>query len=135
MDRYMRIAGVTFGQTSLPLPISARLSRSAEARPALSDNDIFTTSVEISPPLLTAEVRIRGTAAAEGLSLGQQGDLSLTVSPTGSGGAPRVITLSGAVLIAVDLTYEQSAMATALLRFVAESSNGQQDPFSAEDAE
>ena len=135
MGRHMRIANVTFGQTALPLPVSARLSRCTTPRAYLSDGDVFTTSVEISPPSLTAEVRIRDTATAEDLSLGQQGDLTLTVLPTGSGGSSREITLSGAVLIAVELTYEQSSMATALLRFAAESDDGQQDPFSAEDAE
>ncbi len=49
------------------------------------------------------------------------------------GAAPRRIVLTGAVLTAVELTYEQSSMATATLRFVAEATDGQQEPFLAED--
>ncbi len=135
MDRYMRIQSVTFDGTTLPLPLSVRLFRTAEAKPAIGDNDVFATSVEISQPHLAAEVRIRGTAIAEGLSLGQQGDLAFTVAPTTSQGSPRTVTLSGAVLIAIELSYEQAAMATAVLRFAAEASNGNQEPFSAEAAQ
>ena len=132
MGRYVRIQSVTFGQTELLLPLSVRLSRHSEASPARSDNDLFATSIEIVQPALVAEVRIRDTAVAEDLSLGQQGDLSFTVCSTTSGGSSRVVELSDAVLVSVELAYEQSAMATALLRFVAESDDGAQEPFSAE---
>lgn len=132
MDRYANIETLTFGQTSLPLPLSVKLSRQVDPAPAASDSDVFATSVEISRASLAAEVRLRGTAAAEGLSLGQQDDLVLTVAATASGDLPRTITLSGAVLVAVELSYEQSAMAVATLRFVAEAADGSQEPFSAE---
>ena len=135
MSRYANIETVTFDQTSLPLPLSVRLSRKVEPKGAGGDGDLFATSIEISRPLLTAELRLRQTAVAESLSLGQQGDLLLVVSSTRDGSPPRQVTLSGAVLIAVELTYEQSAMATAVLRFVAEAADGQQEPFSAEDVQ
>ena len=135
MDRYVRIQSVTFGETSLPLPVSVRLSRHSEAKAAAGDNDAFATSVEISQPTVIAEVRLRATAPAEGLTLGQQADLSFTVAPTRSGCPGRTVTLSGAVLVTVELSYKQSDMATALLRFVAEADDGNQDPFSAGDAQ
>jgi len=134
MDRYMRVQSVTFGQTELPLPLSVKLSRRAEARPASGDNDAFVTSIEIDQPTISLEVRLRGTAAAENLSLGQQADVSFTVAATHSQGTPRTISLVGAVLVGIELAYEQAAMATAVLRFVAEAQDGGQDPFSAEDA-
>jgi hypothetical protein len=135
MDRYTRIDSVTFDQTALPLPLSVKLSRTAEAKPAGSDSDAFATSIEIGQPVIIAEVRIRGTNTAESLSVGQQGDLSFTVGVAASGGTPRDITISGAVLTAVELDYEQASLATALLRFIAEASGSSQDPFSAEDSQ
>lgn len=135
MNRYTRIEAVTFGQTSIPLPIAARVSRQTIPQPAQGDADRFATSIEISDPVLTAEIRVRGTATAEEFSLGQQEDLLITVAPTTGTGSSRNITLSAAILISVELTYEQSAIATAVLRFVAEASDGQQEPFSVEDAE
>ena len=134
MGRYTRIESVTFGQTSLPLPLTVKISRKTDAKAATGDDESFATSVQISQAVLIAEVRIRGTATAEDLSLAAQGNLSFTVKPAQSQGSSRTITLSGAVLTAVELSYEQSAMATALLRFVAEAGDGNQDPFSAEDA-
>lgn len=135
MDRYVRIESATFGQTELPLPVSVRLSRHAEAKTSGGDNDLFVTSVQLAQPVIAAEVRIRGTAAAEGLSLGTKETLSFTVGPTRHGQAARTITLSGAVLQAVELTYEQAAIAVATLRFVAEADTGTTDPFSAEDSQ
>ena len=135
MDRYQRITSVTFGALSLPLPLSARLSRKAEPQTARADNDLFATSVQLSAPQMMAEVRIRGTAAAEALSLGQRGTLAITVSPTEAGKASRTIRLAGAVLTAVELAYEQASMAAATLRFAAEADNGGTDPFSAEESQ
>ena len=133
MERYQRITSVTFGQTVLRLPLSVRVSRRAEPRPARNDSDEFATSVQLGEPTIAAEVRIRGTAAAEGLSLGQSGDLSFTVAPTGDAHPSRTITLTGAVLAAIELSYEQVSMATATLRFVAEAQSGNTDPFAAEE--
>jgi len=135
MDRYTRVQSVTFGQTELSLPLSVKLSRRAQAISAGGDNDAFVTSVEIGRATISLEVRVRGTAVAENLSLGQQADLSFTVAATHSQQTPRTISILGAVLVAVELAYEQAAMATALLRFVAEAPDGGQDPFSAEDAQ
>ena len=133
MERYSRIQSVTFGETELPLPLSVRLFRRAQAKAAAGDNDTFATSVEIADPSILAEVAIRGTAAAEGLILGQSDTLTFTIAASSSQGSSRVITLTGAVLVAVDLLYEQTAMASATVRFVAEAIDGQQEPFSAED--
>jgi len=132
-NRYLSIKTASFAGAPLPLPVSLRLSRSAEPQPAAGDGDVYTTSVELGTRRLTAELAIRDTAAAEALSLGQAGDLACTIASTKSGSADRSITLTGAVLAAIELSYQQSAMATATLRFVAEAGDGGQDPFSAED--
>ena len=134
MERYQRITSVAFDQTALPLPLSVRLSRRAEPQPAAGDSDGFATSVQLGCPLIVAEVRIRGTAAAEGLSLGARGTLALTIAPTGGGQPSRTVTLIGAILTAIELSYEQTSMASATLRFVAEADDGDTDPFSAEEA-
>ena len=134
-DRYLSIKRACFDGNGLPLPVSLRLSRWAEPKPAASDGDVYATSVELAAPRLTAELTIRGTAVAEALWLGQEGDLACTIAAAKSGSADRDITLAGAVLVAIELSYQQSAMATATLRFVAEADDGMQDPFSAEDAE
>jgi len=135
MDRYVRIQSATFDQTELPLPISVRLSRRSEIEVAGGDNDSFITSVQLGQPIIAADVRIRGTSAAEGLSLGDKGTLSFTVGPARHGQPPKTIHLDGAVLQAVELTYEQAAMAVATLRFIAEASAGTTDPFSAEESQ
>ena len=134
MARYVHIASATFDEVPLPLPLSVRLSHRAEPTPAAGDNDAFATSIQLGVPVIVAEVRIRGTATAEGFSLGQQGTLSFTIAPGQSGSAPRTITLAGAVLVAVELAYEQASMATATLKFVAEAENGTTNPFSAEES-
>ena len=134
MDRYMRVQSLTFGSTDLPLPLSVRVSRQCEALSAGGDNDLFATSVQLGRPALVADVRIRGTAAAEAISLGEKETLSFTVAPASDEQASRTVTLTGAVLVSVELIYEQSAMAVARLRFVAEASSPAGDPFSAEDA-
>lgn len=135
MDRYTRIVSVSFDASDLALPLSVKLLRRADPHVAGSDSDAYPTSVELSPPSITAEVRIRGTASAEALSLGSRGDLVFTVAAASSGTSDRSITITGAVLIAVEMSYEQSSMATAVLLFVAEADDGSQNPYSAEDAQ
>ncbi len=135
MDRYSRIESVSFDAANLPLPLSVKLARGSDPNVAASDSDAYPTSVELSPPSITAEVRIRGTAAAEALLLGSRGDLVFTVGPAGTGASDRSITVTGAVLVSVEMSYEQSSMATAMLRFVAEADDGSQNPYSAEDAQ
>jgi len=133
MERYGTIASVTFGQISLPLPISVRLRRRAEPQPASGDGDAFTTSVQLDRRLIGVEVRIRGTAAAEDLSLGQKAPLSIQLSPTRSGQAGRTVSISDAVLTGIELQYEQTAPATAKLDFLAEATDGNTDPFAAQE--
>lgn len=133
MDRFSRIESATFDAVALPLPLSVRLSRRSPVQPAGGDNDAFTTNVQVDRPIITADVRLRGTASAEEFSLGRQGTLSFTIARSAAGGAKRTITLTGAVLVAVELSYEQASMSAATLRFFAESQNGTTDPFAAED--
>jgi hypothetical protein len=135
MERYLGISSVAFGQTPLPLPLSVRVTRQVQLEPAAGDADLYATSVQLTRPTIAAEVRIRDTAAPEGMSLGQKADLSFTIAPAQSGAPGRRVTLSGAVLVAVELAYEQSSLATATLRFVCESQDGQTDPFAAEEAQ
>ena len=134
MGRYSRIENATFGDLALANPLSVRISRRAQAHVSGGDGEAFSTSVQIDRPTIAAEIRIRDIKAADGLSLGSQGDLSFTVGASRDGGTPRTVCLEGAVLTSVELAYEQSAMATAVLRFLAESADGASDPFSAEDA-
>jgi hypothetical protein len=135
MHRYGRIECMSFGQTALPLPLSVRIGRVADVAPARGQNDAFATSVQMTAPRLTAEVRIRGTAVAEALTPGEQDTLTFTIAPTESGQSGRSVALAGAVLTAVELAYEQAGLATAVLRFVAEADPGTVSPFSAEDAQ
>jgi len=134
MARYGPIESVRFGGADVPLPVSVRLSRSAAPLPAADAHAAFATSVQTDLPVLTAEVRTRATAVAEGLALGTRGDLVLTIAPAAAGIPARVVTLAGAVLVAIEHAYEQTSPATALLRFAAEADAGDTDPFHAEDA-
>jgi len=133
--RYLSIKTAAFAGIDLPLPVSLRLGRTAQPQPASADSDIYVTSVELDSHRLTAELSIRDTSIAEALTLGQAGQLTCTIAPASSSLADRAVTLSGAVLVSIELSYQQSAMATATLRFVAEAADGAQDPFSAEEAE
>ena len=135
MDRHGAIASVTFGQTSLPLPISVRLFRRTEPKPAAADSDAFVTSIQLDAPMVGVEVRMRGTAAAEGLSLGPSGVLSIQLAPTRAGQVGRTITVSNAVLAGTELQYEQTVPAVAKLDFVAEAIDGTADPFAAQESQ
>ena len=133
MDRHGRIESVAFGETDLPLPLAVRFGREAAPRPAGDDADAFATSLQLDRPALTAEVRLRGTAVAETLSLGDQADLLVVVGASRAGQASRTITLAGAVLVACELLYDRSALAEARLRFAAEAPDGAADPFTAQE--
>ncbi|MGC9455371.1 MAG: hypothetical protein ACP5HU_10980 [Phycisphaerae bacterium] len=134
MARYMRIGSASFGGTPLPLPVSLRLSRRVEPQPAVGDSHTFAASVETAAPMLTADLRLRDTASAEALTPGEKADLSFTIRSTEAGRPSRNVTLTGAVLVGVELNYEQTDPASATLRFVAESDDGLTDCFSAGDA-
>ena len=133
MSRYARIESLSFDGTELPLPLSVRVSQQTDTSAAAGDNDAFATSVQLSVPTITVEVRIRGTATAETMSLGDAGTLAFTVAPAGADAPARAVTINGAVLTAVDIVYEQLAMAVAVLRFTAEAEDGGASPFSAGD--
>ena len=134
MERYGAITAVTFGSTALGLPMSVRLARSARPLPAGNDRDAFDTSVELDRPTITAEVRLRDTAAAEALCLGQADILSILAAPTRSGQAGRTLSLNSAVLTGMEILYEQGAPAAAMLTFVAEAADGDADPFTAQES-
>jgi len=133
-ERYQGISSVAFGQTDLPLALSVRLTRQGQAEPAGGDGDFFATSVQLARPAVAAEVRLRDTAVAEDLALGAQGDLSFVVGATQDEASARLITLAGAVLVAVELNYEQNSSAVAVLKFQAEAPDGAADPFAAQEA-
>ena len=135
MNRYMHIDAARFGAIDLPLPLSVKLVRCCQPLPAGGDAETFATSIQLGRPVISAEVRIRDTAVAESLPLGQAGTLAFTVAPTRGGQAGRTVSMEGAVLHAVELTYEQAAMACAVLRFAAEAPGGNQDPVAAEDSQ
>ena len=135
MERYGAIENATFGETDLPLPISVRLLRRAQAQPAAGDSDAFQTSIQLDPPATCVEVRIRDTAVAESLSLGQVDALSVQLGPTRSGQSRRTVSITNAVLTGIELQYEQNAPASAKLSFVAETTDGSIDPFSAQESQ
>jgi hypothetical protein len=134
MERYGAIANVSFGQIPLPLPISASLSRRAEPKPACRDSDAFISSVQLDRRAIGVEVRIGDTAAAENLSLGQTDVLSIELLPTRSGQTGRKLSIGNAVLTGIELQYQQTAPATAKLNFLAEATDGTNDPFAAQEA-
>ena len=131
MNRYSGIETLAFGTVALPLPLSVHISRQIAALPASGDAELFATSVQTGRPTLLAEAKIRDISAAEGLELASKADLSFVVACC-DGSGKRRITLAGAVLVAVELGYEQSSMATATLRFLAEACDGLIEPFAGE---
>jgi len=135
MARHARIVSATFDGLPLGLAMTMRLSRSSKPAALRGDNDAFATSVQADETAVTAELRIRDTAAAESLAVGQRGVLAITVGPTEADQPARTITLTAAVLVSVELDYQQTSMATATLRFAVQAVDGQSDPFVAEDAQ
>lgn len=133
MDRYSRIRSATFDSIVLPLPLSARVGRHAEAAVKNGDGGPFAGSVEFTGEQVRAEIEIRGVAVAETLTLGRQGDLSLVIDGAASGQAARTITLAGAVLLGIEHVYGRQTFASARLTFIAQSDTDTIDPFAAED--
>lgn len=133
MDRYTRIQSVTFGQRTLGLPLWAKVFRRVEPQIAAGDGDRFTRSVQFGAAVAGAEVKLRDSAAAEELSPGDAGALVLEVAGGGASSPVRVIEIGAAVLTAVEIEYAQGGPAAAVLRFEAESADGQANPFAAED--
>lgn len=132
MNRYKNIANVSFDGRELLLPLSVKVSRQSTPLPACSDSDIFPTSIQLGLPVVAVELRLRGIAGAEGLALGEAGTLAFTIGPAAGSQAGRSISIEQAVLHAIEVDYQQAALAVAVLRFAA-ASDGRQDPFSAED--
>lgn len=133
MDRYGAVTCVTFCESSLALPMSVRVFRRADPRPAGSDSDRFATSVQLACPAIGVEVSTRDTTSAEGLSVGQAGTLVIELSGTRAGQAGRTVTIDQAVLTGVELHYDQTAPASVKLSFLAEAADGDTNPFSAQE--
>ncbi|MBI5723190.1 MAG: hypothetical protein HZA50_04470 [Planctomycetes bacterium] len=133
-NRYSRILSATFNGGDLPLPLAVQIARKSAELPAGGDADAFSTSVQIERPVLQATVRIRGTATAEQLALGQSGSLVIRIASADGHVPDRTITIDQAVLTDISIDYQQTSPAAASLRFVAQSSDGQTDPFGAEDS-
>ncbi len=135
MERFGDIVSVTFGQTDLSLPVSVRVLRRAQPRPAGGDSDAFPTSIQLDRPVMEIEVRLRGTDVAESLSVGQAEVLTAHLAPTRSGQAGRTVSIDKAVLVRIELHYEQSTPASATLGFCAASPDGGLDPFAAQESQ
>jgi hypothetical protein len=129
VNRYSRILSARFGEKALGLPLACRIGRVAAASPAGGDGDAFATSVQVATPVLTAELRIRDTASAESLTLGQCAELSLVIGAAAGDGLARRVRLAGAVLTGVELDYPQTGAASAVLKFAAQAASGAIDPF------
>ena len=132
MSRYTQILSADFGNTRLSLPMSLRLSRSAQPQPAAGDGQRFIASIEIARPIVLVELRLRGIASAEALTLGQTDRLAVTLGPAAKDMPNRIVSLQRAVLVAIELDYQQTTAATALLQFAAEATDDT-DPFSAQE--
>ena len=132
MTRFANIVSARFDDVELPLPMAVRIGRRSQPLPAAGDDDRFVRSVQLSPTMLTGEVTLRGIAAAEGLALGQSGELSFTLGPTQDGQSPRGVRLRGAVLYDIELAYTQQGMAQATLKFAAQADDND-DPFQADE--
>ncbi len=135
MERYGDITSATFDQTALSGPVSVRILRQAKPAPMGSDNDAFSISIQLSRPVINIEIRIRDTAVADGLSLGQAGVLAIEIAPTRSEQNGRSISITDAVLIGIEFQYEQSAPAVAKLTFTAQANEGNTDPFASQEAQ
>ena len=135
MERYCGIQSAAFGETTLGLPLGLRLRRRADALPAAGDADAFVTSVQLSRPALSAELRLRDTAAAEALALGAVGELVIELAPTRADQPGRTLTFARAVLTGIELEYQQTVPATATLLFQAEADAGDEDPFTSEETQ
>jgi len=132
MTRFANIVSARFDDVELPLPMSARIGRRSQPLPSAGDDDGFVRSVQLAPAMLTGEVTLRGIAAAEDLTLGRSGELSLTLGATRAGQASRTVRLRGAVLYDIELTYTQQGMAQATLKFIAQADDNN-EPFEAND--
>jgi len=124
MARYTRILSAAFDGETLNLPVAAKISRRSGPLPAAGDDQSFPTSVQIAAAELSAEVRIRDIAIAEGLSLGREGSLSMVIAEADNANASRTVTLNPATLVGCELKYSQASVAEAVLHFAAGSTDG-----------
>lgn len=133
MERTTRIHSVRFGSQALGLTMWARFSRKVQPQPVAGDADAFARGAQFGPATLVAEIKIRDVAAAESLSPGLVAALCVQVSDAGAAGPARSVEISQALLTAVELEYAQGSPAAAVLRFEAQSPDGQTNPFSAKE--
>ena len=135
MSHTTTIQSATFAGTTLASVLLVRIARRAAIKQQAGDTDAFVTSVQPAATQIEAELRTRDMAAAEAFAIGTQGTLAFTTASTRAGQPGRDVALSGAILTAVELTYEQAALSVATLRFVVEAANGAVDPFAAQEAQ
>jgi hypothetical protein len=135
MSQYTTIQSAAFAGTALTSVLLVRIVRRAATNAQSGDADAFATSVQPAPVQLEAELRTRDIAAAEAFAIGTQGTLSFETASAQAGQAGREVTLDGAMLTATELTYEQSAIGIATLRFVVEAADGVVDPFTAQEVQ
>jgi hypothetical protein len=127
------ILSLSFAGAPIALPLSLRLTRAAQGASTAGDAARFVQNVEVAHGACTAEVRVRDVAAAEALPIGACGDLSAVIASADGAAPPRALALAGAVLLSVELDYSQD-LATAVLRFAAQSPLGQCEPLTSEDS-
>ena len=135
MSHYTTIQAATFDEVPLASVLMVRIVRRAATSASAGDSDAFVTSVQPAPVQIEAELRTRDLAMAEALAIGTQGVLAFTTASAQPSLPGREIALAGAVLSAVELTYEQTAMGVATLRFIAEAADGSTDPFAGQEAQ
>jgi len=135
MSQYTTIQSASFAGTTLSSVLLVRIIRRASTSVQSGDTDAFVTSVQPAPVQLEAELRTRDIAVAESFAIGTQGTLSFETASTQSGQPGREVTLEDAILTASELTYEQSAIGIATLRFIVEASDGGVDPFVAQEVQ
>jgi hypothetical protein len=133
MTRYLGIQSTTFDGVAIGHVTQIRLARKAAGYPLAGDGEVFITSVQLAPERLEIELHTRDLATADALALGRDGTLTFLCGSGESTDARRV-TISQAVLTAVELRYEQS-QAAAVLRLMAESADGTSDPLAASEEE
>jgi hypothetical protein len=133
MTRYLGIQSTVFDGVAIAHVTQVRLSRKAANYPFAGDSDTFVSSVQLAPARLEVEVHTRDITVADAMALGRDGALTFLCASGDSSDARRV-TITSAVLTAVELRYEQS-QAAAVLRLVAESADGASDPFATSEEE
>jgi hypothetical protein len=132
MPRYGRILSATFEGEPLPLPMAVRVKRGVAAEPRCGSADAHCPSVQTAPRPTRVELDIRDAGAAEALVPGASGRLETRIAAATGDSGGRALSLESAVLVDVQTTYRQDALAVATLVFVGEATGPDTDPWQAE---